>query len=474
MYHRPLALAVSITLTACAGFPEYQTEKPLPELPGIGKTVNESGLEPEADAWPESAWWQVFNDPDLSQLIEQALAENPGIQQVAARVDQALALADFEGARLYPSITSNVSVTAQRFSDNSVQARFAGEHFRLALLNPLQLNYHLDLWGEDRATINAAMGEAQAAQAELADAKVQLAGRMAVLYYQWRALAAEQRIAQRIAECQKALWQLNAEQYQLGLISQPPVLAAESAWHQSRQSVSKLDAEQKLRLHQLAALTGQGPDAPLKLAEAPLTVPAISLPDDIRLSLLNHRADILAARKRVEAAAERIDVAKAGFYPDINIASFAGLQSVSFSDVLFQGASLAYSVGPSISFPIFLGGQLEARLNHQQAAYQQARQVYQQRLLDAVQDIADALSQWRDLDLRLNEQGQQIALAKQNLQLAEQRFYLGLTDKTEILRQQTALAQQWQNQLTLIQQSYQTAIELITALGGGYFLNPPS
>jgi outer membrane protein TolC len=193
------------------------------------------------------------------------------------------------------------------------------------------------------------------------------------------------------------------------------------------------------------------------------------LPDDLPLRLLAHRPDVLAARLRAEAAAEDIKVARTGFYPDVNLVSFAGLHSVSFSDVLLQGSSLAYAVGPSIEFPIFEGGRLRANLNYREAAYDEAVEVYNSQVLRAVQEVADALTKWREIEAQLTEQRRSVKDAAESRRLADSLYRQGLEDYGDLL--QASAAEYAENiRLTSLEGAYfKAATHIAKVLGGGYF-----
>ncbi|MCQ8131111.1 TolC family protein, partial [Methylomonas rivi] len=178
-------------------------------------------------------------------------------------------------------------------------------------------------------------------------------------------------------------------------------------------------AEAALQRNLLAALAGKGADwgREIRIEAGTCTEQAV-LPSDLPLRLLSHRPDISAARLQAEAAAEEIKVAETAFYPDVNLIAFTGLHSVSLSDVLLQGASLAYAVGPSIEFPIFEGGRLRANLSYQQAAYDRSVERYNASLVQAVREVADSVSRWRETGQRLAEQTQILADAAASEQLA--------------------------------------------------------
>jgi len=221
--------------------------------------------------------------------------------------------------------------------------------------------------------------------------------------------------------------------------------------------------------HRLAALAGQDPDWGLSInAELHKALPLLPLPDNLPLHLLARRPDLNIARLQVEAAAEDIKVSETAFYPDVNLFAFTGLHSVSLTDVALQGSSLAYAVGPSIEFPIFQGGRLRADLSYQQSAYDAAVERYNASLIHAVQEIADALSQWRERAIRLREQRQNLSAAEAQTRLDNSLLRSGLTDQFRQLKAHIAETLERVTMASLEAGQRKAAISVIKALGGGY------
>ncbi len=466
-----LASAVlALLLQGCAWFPESGERAQMMAVPEVAETVAQARSSlPGSNAWPAADWWTAFANPQLTDLIETALKSNPDLKAVAARLQQSQSLVDAQAAELYPTIHANVRFSAQRFSANSTQAKLAGENFRQLLINPLVLRYHLDLWGQDKAALQAAVGRALAAETELADARILLSAAVAQAYFDLAAVSDELVLAESIVVCRERLLQLEQARLSAGLIANAPLLTAEIALRDARQQVSLLRARIALQKNLLAVLAGKGPDWARDLIAGPSDPPVQpGVPGDLRLHLLAHRPDLWAARQQVQAAAQEIKVAETAFYPDVNLLSFAGLHSVNITDVLLQGSSLAYAVGPSIDFPIFEGGRLRAKLGYREAAYDEAVHQYNSRLLHAVQEVADALARWQDIDVRLDEQQQQLVADAERLRLAEARQRLGLSDRGDLLQLQAVDYRQRQRLAALHGEYLKAAVQVVRALGGGF------
>jgi len=470
--HLRLAASLGALLlsSSCAWLPDPSSRAVMTAMPRIDKTLAAAQAPASIkSSWPSQSWWQSFGAPPLNLLIETALKDSPTLKTVEARLHQAQSLVDLEAAEQYPTVDANIGFSAQRYSANSVQAKLAGEHFRQLLINPFILRYHLDLWGRDQAALEAAIGKAQAAEIELADARLLLSAAVAGSYFDLAAAQARLAAAEKIS-ADREEWLLWAEtRLNTGLTSSAPVLKARIDLHDAKQYEATVRAEIALHKNRLAALAGKGPDWGRQIAAGDIVLPSLlPLPSDLPLRLLTHRPDVQAARLRAEATAKLIEVAKTAFYPDVNLISFAGFHSVSLTDVLLQGSSLAYAVGPSIDFPIFEGGRLRADLQYQEAAYDEAVERYNTQVLHAVQEVADVLANWQKISEQVQEQRQTLTAAESALQLAEAEFRAGLNDRRGLIETSAAASAQ-RLRLAALEGDYcKTAIQLARTLGGGY------
>jgi len=468
---RPLLLAaLLISVSGCAWLGDKTQRAKMMAVPKMSQTLAVSRLSSSAGAqWPSATWWQTFKTPALNRLMTVALADNPTLKVAAARVRQSQAMVDGQAAELYPTVDANVSFSAQRFSANSTQAKLAGEHFRQLLINPLVLRYHLDFWGHDQAALEAAVGKSLATETELADAKLLLASALAASYFDLVAAKEKLTSALNIVTDRKALLTLHEVRLASGLVTAAPILQARMALNSAQQLAFSAQAEVDLHKNLLATLAGKGPDWVSSIVVEDSSFPdRLVLPADLPLRLIAHRPDVTAARLYVQAAAQEIKVAETAFYPDVNLIAFTGLHSVSLTDVLLQGSSLAYAVGPSISFPIFEGGRLRAHLSYQEAVYDASVERYNSSLLHAVQEITDALTQWQEIDMRLAEQQQIVADAAGAERLARSLNRTGLNDRIELTLANIEAHQQRLRLAALQGEHFKNAVQIIKALGGGF------
>jgi len=464
-------LSLALLLNACALSPETGTQaKPL-AVPSLAQTLK-AGDEAETwvKHWPRSNWWRDFHNAELNRLIETALQGNPDLRAAKARLSQAEAVADDRAAQMLPSVGAHVELIQRRFSATDFYGPNGGKTFTGANIDPLVFRYHLDLWGKDQAALEAALGKERAQASELAAARLVLAASIARAYFLLCAGEQASGFAQSLAEKAEDKLSLARLRWERGLTSKDSIHAEEQTLEAARQRVASFSAGTRILRNRIAALAGQGPDWGSSIqASSSAFAERFPLPEQLPLGLLAHRPDVSAALWRVEAAAQSVKVAKTNFYPDINLVGFAGLHSLNLKDLfLSHGASVAYSVGPTITLPIFEGGRLEAALKHEQSAYDGAVEGYNAALLDAVRQVADALAQWRESLSHDSAQENALEAAQAQAKLAEQRYRAGLSTRDGEIDAQAALIEQELKTSALQAEHLQAAVGLMEALGGGY------
>ncbi|MBS1212548.1 MAG: transporter [Proteobacteria bacterium] len=420
--------------------------------------------------WPKLQWWRDFHIAELNRVIETALRDSPTLRAATGRLSQAEAEADHQAAEMLPSVGAAADLHRRRFSSTDFYGPSGGQTFTGAYIDPVVFRYHLDLWGRDRAALEAALGKEHAQASELAAARLVLSTAIARVYL--RLCASEEEV-----ELSGAMVGKMAEKLRLadlrrerGLAADDPVHLARQKLEAARQRETSLRAETQTLRNRIAALAGQGPDwgKTIRTAKGSFA-DRFPLPAKLALGLLAHRPDVAAALWRVEAAAQRVKVARTKFYPDINLVGFAGLRSLNLKDLfLSQGASVAYSVGPTVTLPIFEGGRLEAGLKSEQAGYDVAVESYNAALLGAMQQVADALAHWRESLAHDAAQERAIHSAEEELAIAGRRYRAGIGTRDDEIDAAYGLIEQRLKSSELQAAHLQAAVELIEALGGGY------
>ncbi|MDR2195123.1 MAG: efflux transporter outer membrane subunit [Gallionellaceae bacterium] len=418
-------------------------------------------------AWPQADWWKAYGDAQLDALIEEGLANSPSPKIAQDRVQKALAFARAADAARSPNINATLSSSRQRFSENYIYPPGVGGEWYT--MNQLQLNidYDFDLWNRHRAAYAGALNEAQATQVDQYAAQLLLSTSVARAFIQLQHAHEQRDVAQAMLAEREHLLDLTRQRVAAGIDSDLELKQAEAMVPATRQQLVQIDETLAVTRNQIAALIGRGPDRGLDIARPRLQLPsAAALPSRVPADLIGRRPDVLAQRLRVAAAAENITVAKADFYPDVNLAAFVGLQSLGLSEFLNSGSAIA-GVGPALTLPIFHGGNARANLAGKNADYDLAVDQYNQTLVDALHDVADQLAALRSVDAQRAELDRAIAAATDAYALAQQRYQAGMDDYLQVLSAQEQLLQQDIFDIDLRARALDASISLIRALGGG-------
>ncbi|KAA8997665.1 efflux transporter outer membrane subunit [Affinibrenneria salicis] len=421
-------------------------------------------------------WWRSLNDPQLDNLMTTTLQNSPSLRQAAARVREAQSLMGEADAANGPYLDLNGSMRRERVAKNTIPpflTRYpAAPIYDNSNSLGLNLSYEFDWWGKYRNQVNAAKARVDASRAEQAEAALTLTCSVASAYYQLQANLALQDVLQQEVDNHQRLVDLRKAQYQAGVygIEIPQQTRAQS--DSAKRQIIELSSQTEQLRHQLSALAGRGPDAMNGLhAVTPPSPDALAPKGELTLDLLGKRPDITAQRDLVESYAQRVSAAKKAFYPSLSVSAFAGLTTTNSAGVspnLLEAASKAWNITPAISLPIFHAGALRARLGEESALFDQSVESYNQTILNAIRQTADAIT----LSNSSAEQLQQASSAAQSLEevyrVSDARYRAGIIGKDELLSSQSAFQQQQQTQLRAGSQLMQAKIRLIRALGGGY------
>jgi NodT family efflux transporter outer membrane factor (OMF) lipoprotein len=459
----------ALALTACAGVPGRES-RPTPK-PVASYQAERSFAAPTSE-WPSDRWWDAYGDAQLTALIDEALKGSPTLAQAEARLQSAAAQAQVARSATLPTLqgSGQVSETQQSLEQGFpffIQQAFPRGYHSSGRLT-LDASYDLDLFGKNRAALAAAVSETAAASADVAQARLTLSTAVAQAYADLARLTAEREAAAEAVRNRRQTSQLTAERVQNGLDTRAELKQAEAASPASQADLEALDEQLLLTRHLIAALLGQGPDRGLDIpSPKPETVKAFGLPRDVKLHLLGRRPDIVAARLRAEAAAKRIDQARAAFFPDVTLNAYVGQQSLGLSQ-LFNPAAAIGSIGPAISLPIFEGGRLRGEYHGARADYAAAVDAYDATLTQALQDVADAAASVRSAQKQLAERRAALEAGEQAYAIATERYQGGLSSYVSVLTAENSVIDERRAFADAQARAFTLDIALVRALGGGY------
>lgn len=422
----------------------------------------------EAD-WPQTDWWRRFGDPQLDRLEAEALASSPSLVIARARLDKARALAGIAGAARWPQLDASVSSTRQRYSEHGIVPPPLAGSWQTDSRAALEFGYEFDFWGKNRAALDAALGQAEATRVDAFGARLLLTVGVARAYVQLARIDDQLDIARSALQQREQITELTRRRVAAGIDTRVELKQAEAALPATRENIAALREAEALVRHQLAALLGQGPDRALAI-ERPQLLHAsakAALPTRLPADLIGRRPDVIASRWRVEVAAKDIDVAKAQFYPDIDLIAFVGVQSLGLSNFLHAGSGIA-GVGPALRLPIFEGGRLRSSLRASDADYDAAVATYNATLVDALRDIGDRLAAARSVATQSDEQRIALADTREAYELAVLRYREGTGNYLSVLVAQAQVLAQQRLGADLHARAFDNQIDLIRALGGGF------
>jgi NodT family efflux transporter outer membrane factor (OMF) lipoprotein len=457
------AAALAMVLAAgCATFDQALPADPKIGIGALGATAD------TAVVWPRDDWWQRYGDAQLGALITDGLAGSPTLAAARARIARADAAAGVARAALLPQVSGNGAVTYQKFSDNYLFPPPLAGSWQTDTRATLDFNYEFDFWNKNGAALSAALSQAQGAAADAEAARLTLTTGIARAYFNLQRLFAQRDVSRAAITQREDIVRITAQRFTAGLDTKVEVRQAEAALATVRTELAQYDDAIAVARIRIAALTGAGPARgesieAVRIAAGPVT----ALPAAIPLDLVSRRPEIVASKWRVDAQVHDIEVAKAQFYPNINIAAFAGLSSLGLPNFLLAGSSI-FGVGPAIHLPIFEGGRLNANLRGREADANLAVATYNETVIDAVRDLADAVSSIRGHARITTEQAQARAATTDAYNIAVIRYRAGLGNYLTVLTAQTQQLAQDRLNVDLEARAYELDVNLARALGGGY------
>ena len=430
------------------------------------------GMQPAPSV--QSDWWKAFNDPQLDRLVTQLLSGNPTLQGALARIRAAQAELSAARSLEYPTINIDASETRQLLSNNYLYPRPFGGSWQWVGDAEARLRWSLDFWGKQAALIDRAKSAGVAASLDADAARLAMAGIFAQSYVDlllaWQNLdIAHQTVAER-----QTILDLTQSRVAAGLENEASLEQAKALLAMARIDVRRAEAQRDIGVHAIAALTGQGAEAYAGIQRPAAGIEnALPLPQSLPADLLARRPDILAAQARIAAAASGREAAHADFYPNIDLAAFAGLQAVGLAS-MFSSGSVVAGVGPALHLPIFDAGRLRAQYARATADLDAAVADYNGTVVGAVRQTADALTQVASLADQRAQQRLALDSAARAFDLARERYRLGLSGQIPMLTAEATLLEARRQMAVLVSQAANQRITLLLSAGGGFDPEPRS
>jgi NodT family efflux transporter outer membrane factor (OMF) lipoprotein len=457
---------LALALAGCASSGGLHPDGALSDPSQLNVAQSLVRLQVSPAAWPSQDWWTGLGDAQLDALINEALQSNPDLQLADARAREAQAQAVGADAERGPNVDASASVGSVRLPVTA--APLGNGHFGPFKYAAASFSWGLDLWGGKKAAWEAALGQARASEIERRAARIEVSSNVARAYVRLGYAYTQVDVAKAELERAERARALTSQRVGAGIDNQIQLKQSDaevaSAQAQLAVAARAIDAARSA----LSVLLGKGPDRGLAITRPQTLQPsAVAVPDNLPIELLGHRADLVAARWRVEAAGHNIKVAKTQFLPNVSLGAYAGLLVLGGAN-LFQAPARFFDVAPSLSLPIFDGGRRRANLAAQDAQYDEAVAQYNQILVGAVNQVADHLSALRSLGQQIDAQQRAEDAANAAWQLSQQRYQAGVGNYLEALSVRQQLLSAEQAMASLHAQQVDLSVQLIQALGGGF------
>ena len=464
-----LLIAAGLTLAGCAVGPDYHR----PDLPAPAQyarkeaAVAASTAGTAAPAPSDMQFWQTFDDPQLSQLVEQALAANNDLRSALANYDRAAALLREAKFDYVPTITASAQGGHQKLSESQVVPGTPRSFHSYDV--EANASWELDLWGRVRREVESARADTAASRADVAALQVSVAGETASTYVQLRGLQERLRVAQENANNQRETLNLVEARYKAGNDTDYELALARSQFETTSSHVPALEAQVAVAEHRLAVLTGRPPEALIAELDAPRPLPTLpaSIDPGTPADLIRRRPDIAAAEERLHSATAQVGVATADLFPKVSLSGLIGTQALTHG-ALFHGGSGMNSAFLGVDWSFLDIGRVRARIAASRADAAGLLAQYQQTVLLALEDTENALvrdARTRNEDAQLERAARDSAEAARLARVRYQAGMIGLYETLDAERQMLSAQDAAADART---RSATAAVALYQALAGGW------
>lgn len=508
------SLLFTLFLVSCKTGPDYQR-------PTLNAPANYKSATAKETAQPELGqnWWQLFQDPELDALVEEALRENQDLKAAMARVAQSRASARSLKSSFYTVISTSPSVMRSRTPGSSngdsssdlsevastisqisgiiseinnltqgtgttpgagtgLQTGAVSSDFSVSSTTstryqiPFDISYEIDIWGRLRRQYESAQAQAQASVCDLEVVRQTLLADLARNYFNLRSLDAQEEVLERSLALYQEQADLTRQQYKAGLTDEVNALQADIQLESTRAQATDTHRQRTDLEHAIAILLGRAPSQ-FSLSVRPLDATVPEIPAGLPSDLLRRRPDVAEAEQNLVAACAEIGVAKAEFFPKVSLTGSAGFQSSESGNLLDWG-SRTWSIGPSVAIPIFKGGQLRANLDKAKARYDETEANYRKSVLSALLDVEDSLTDLHGRADQADAQAKAVASAREYHRLTQIQYKAGMVDYLEVVIAERTLLNNELSEVQTQNERMASTVLLIKALGGGWESQAPA
>ena len=467
--HTSLALAVAAALAGCGTVgPAFAPPK------AAGAPAYRHATAAADSARLPAAWWTVFGDDTLNNLEQRALGDSPSAKAAAQRLLQAQAQLGVVRSGQAPSVAAGAAVANLRSSSETSQGIALGR--RSIEGNNYQagasFSWELDLWGRVRRVVEAADAQALAAQDDRDALLLLLSSQVASTYWQLRGLDAELAILRAALATRREAQELVEARFDAGLSNELDVSRARIERANAQADLHEVERQRNQVEHALAALAGVSPSQPLLAVAGGALPQPPAIPVGLPASLLSQRPDLVASVASLKAANAQVGVAEGAFYPSLSLTGNFGFASERLRE-LADGRARTFSAGPlALSLPLFDAGRNQANLALARARYDEAVANHEGKLLAALREVEDALSDVQHRQQQAQVQLQARQAASRAVELAQARYQRGLSTYLDVTDAQRSSLAADRAAAQIHTQRLLAAVAVARSLGGGWSQQP--
>ena len=457
-------LAACIALAACSLAPPYKT----PDVPVTPQYQSQGPwtVASPSDQLDRAGWWKLYREPELDELEQRLIANNPDLRAALFHYEQAEAYIRQVSSQQYPQVGFAGNMQRDRESDTRpLRAATAPSDYTSATLG-VAIDYEVDLWGRVRDSVAASKDEAQAQKADLASTQLSLEIELARSYIDLRGLDQQIHLIDGTIDAYRKALDLTRSRHTGGIVSGLDVARASTQLSSAESELTQVTARRAVQEHAIAALVGASASA-FRIEPSVRTIQLPEVPVGVPSELLQRRPDISAAERRIAEANSRIGVARAAYFPTLTLSAQGGVQSSVLADLLSAPSSY-WAIGPSLAVYLLDGGKRRAQLDSAKAATEEAGARYRSVVLASFRQVEDNLTLLTDIAVAANQQQDAATAANTSVELSLARYRRGSVSYLDVVEAQSAALETERGVIRLRTQQLDANVDLIRALGGGW------
>jgi multidrug efflux system outer membrane protein len=466
------AMGLTGLLTGCAVGPDYH--RPSADIPPAWQPTAPWQEGVPSDALLKGKWWELFQDPQLNPLVEQALGSNQNLRVAAARLEQAHDQLTIARSALFPSIDLGASASRSKNSANRPLATYSFSN-QSTVQNDFRVgpavNWEIDLFGRVRRQVEGARASAQQAQADFENTRLALMAELATDYFSLREADAEIDVVRSSLELERGALAFVSSRHELGFATGLDLAQQQALLEAAAAQLELLQNQRAQFEHAIATMIGTSAPS-FTLAPAASVPPLPTVPVGLPSDLLQRRPDVASAERAMAAANARIGVARAAYFPIIDLAPGLGAPSLGWESTalanLVTAPSRIWSIGLSASQKLFDAGATRANVRFADADYTAAVATYRQTVLTAMEEVENGITGLTSLERARIQADASVRSAQKAFDIASERYKGGVDTYLDVITAQQTLLTNRRQAAQIQGQQFATAVYLVKALGGGW------